>query len=408
VSLSRKYFVCHCLFVKVYLFVNVYHPRNQLIDLCLCSRLAFFFWGMATGALHQEAGGRTVSVLTTILWLLVVPLEIGAYARLSTKSATGTVSEGPWNAMRAECNAMAFWRREELESSGFSAQEDASLVFSRLPQKHRTALQELETKIPEAVGLVFFLGYLKHHDWNSEAGALYGGKWRETPRAIDNFSPYMLYPPGYDGPDGCVVCLEDMKGDGEGDHCCAPTDNIGMVWGSEMMMMQRQVEYALSRAMNYVNQDACPCIGSLPGVGDKPRHGSRPTFRFPARMPRLCLRGGGGDKTRLAVRKAKGPACTPRKNKPQRKSRLKESVVARTNRKITTQIIRRGMLRSNLRLEATGERQGMKLVSTNSASDKRLNLPSPQPGERYLQRLKSIASGRRVVKGGSLGKSRRK
>jgi hypothetical protein len=66
------------------------------------------------------------------------------------------------------------------------------------------------------------------------------------------------------------------------------------------------------------------------------------------------------------------------------------------------------MLRSNLRLEATGERQGMKLVSTNSASDKRLNLPSPQPGERYLQRLKSIASGRRVVKGGSLGKSRRK
>ena len=120
------------------------------------------------------------------------------------------------------------------------------------------------------------------------------------------------------------------------------------------------------------------------------------------------LRGGGGDKTRLAVRKAKGPACTPRKNKPQRRSRLKESVVARTNRKITTQIIRRGMLRSNLRLEATGERQGMKLVSTNSASDKRLNLPSPQPGERYLQRLKSIASGRRVVKGGSLGKSSRK
>ena len=38
----------------------------------------------------------------------------------------------------------------------------------------------------------------------------------------------------------------------------------------------------------------------------------------------LCLRGGGGDNARLAVRKVKGPAWTPRKNKPERKSRRNE------------------------------------------------------------------------------------
>jgi hypothetical protein len=75
-----------------------------------------------------------------------------------------------------------------------------------------TMLQELESKFPSA-GRGVLLGYLKHRDWNSEeAGAQYEGtlEWQKTlpPRTINNFSPYMLYPPGCDGPDGCVVCLE--------------------------------------------------------------------------------------------------------------------------------------------------------------------------------------------------------
>ena len=38
---------------------------------------------------------------------------------------------------------MAFWRKKESESCDVSAQEDASFVISKLPQKHRNALQEL-------------------------------------------------------------------------------------------------------------------------------------------------------------------------------------------------------------------------------------------------------------------------
>jgi hypothetical protein len=37
---------------------------------------------------------------------------------------------------------MAFWRKKESESCDVSAQEDASFVISKLPQKHRNALQE--------------------------------------------------------------------------------------------------------------------------------------------------------------------------------------------------------------------------------------------------------------------------
>lgn len=48
---------------------------------------------------------------------------------------------------------------------------------------------------------------------------------------------------------------------------------------------------------------------------------------------------------------------------------------ARANRKITNAIHRRAALGSNLRLEAGGERVGIRLVTSNSASDQRLNLP---------------------------------
>ena len=91
-------------------------------------------------------------------------------------------------------------------------------------------------------------------------------------------------------------------------------------------------------------------------------------------------------------------------------TRIHPGVVARTNRKITTMLHKRATLRSNLRLEATGGqlKNNFKLMSTPSASDKRLNIPSPQPGDRYLQRLKSISNGRKRAKGGSLGKSKRR
>ena len=91
-------------------------------------------------------------------------------------------------------------------------------------------------------------------------------------------------------------------------------------------------------------------------------------------------------------------------------TRIHPGVVARANRKITTMLHKRATLRSNLRLEATGGqlKNNFKLMSTPSASDKRLNIPSPEPGDRYLQRLKSISNGRKRAKGGSLGKSKRR
>ena len=48
---------------------------------------------------------------------------------------------------------------------------------------------------------------------------------------------------------------------------------------------------------------------------------------------------------------------------------------ARANRKITVMLHKRATLRSNLRLEACGEKIGMKLTTTNSATGKRMNIP---------------------------------
>ncbi|KAJ1483882.1 hypothetical protein T484DRAFT_1949024, partial [Baffinella frigidus] len=53
----------------------------------------------------------------------------------------------------------------------------------------------------------------------------------------------------------------------------------------------------------------------------------------------LSLRGGGGPpKVRSAVRKVAGKAYTSTKNKPEKRSRLNETVVERANRRITTHL----------------------------------------------------------------------
>ena len=135
----------------------------------------------------------------------------------------------------------------------------------------------------------------------------------------------------------------------------------------------------------------------LRDAAPRPPHTRTPAT--PARGVQTRLTLARGVQTRLAVRKVKGPVCTPRKNRPERRSRLKESVVvslslpilfgrhrmrmtpctpeqARTNRKITTMLHKRAILRANMRAEATGDRlSGMTLVSTRSSSDTRLNIP---------------------------------
>ena len=140
----------------------------------------------------------------------------------------------------------------------------------------------------------------------------------------------------------------------------------------------------------------CPRV-MLRDAAPRPPHTRTPAT--PARGVQTRLTLARGVQTRLAVRKVKGPVCTPRKNRPERRSRLKESVVvslslpilfgrhrmrmtpctpeqARTNRKITTMLHKRAILRANMRAEATGDRlSGMTLVSTRSSSDTRLNIP---------------------------------
>jgi hypothetical protein len=87
----------------------------------------------------------------------------------------------------------------------------------QLPAKHSAALEEMARRFPDA-GRGVLMGYLKNRDWRvEEAVAQYDGtlRWQQTspPGTIADFAPMMMTPPGCGGPDGCIVCLEDMKGD---------------------------------------------------------------------------------------------------------------------------------------------------------------------------------------------------
>jgi len=171
------------------------------------------------------------------------------------------------------------------------AAEAGADVFEALPAKHRALLEQLEAKYPDA-GRGVLLGYLKHRDWNvSEACAQFEATalWRKSlPKtSIADVAPFMLYPPGCEGPDGCIVCLEDMKGDCARDHKGRPIiANIGMVWGGAVAM-QRQVDYAIQRALLYI--DKTQEVGVCNVVEVIPRKGCRPTFRFPDKDVRSIL-----------------------------------------------------------------------------------------------------------------------
>ena len=80
--------------------------------------------------------------------------------------------------------------------------------------------------------------------------------WRKafkTPTILD-CAPFLRIPEGNSGPDGCVVCLEDMKGDCARDLRGRPiVASIGMLHGSAKEM-QSQMVYATNRALLYAQK----------------------------------------------------------------------------------------------------------------------------------------------------------
>jgi len=109
---------------------------------------------------------------------------------------------------------------------------------------------------------------------------------------------------------------------------------------------------------------------------------------------------------RLAVRKRKGTPFTARKNRPSMRSTKNLSVVEQANNKITKHIHARIEHVAAQRAGAAGEKLSIVIRNQRSGGAKRLNMPSNEPGAKYMQRVRSLAGQKRI--GGSVGKSKRR
>jgi hypothetical protein len=103
-----------------------------------------------------------------------------------------------------------------------------------------------------------------------------------TPSIVD-IAPFLRVPEGSKGPDGCIVCLEDGKGDCARDKHGRPILlSCGMQYGSSIEM-QLQMVYSMNRALQY-----CPpgmLQSSTVVIEVAPRNSSgRTTFRFPDKV----------------------------------------------------------------------------------------------------------------------------
>mmetsp|Transcript_47925 Transcript_47925/g.74848 ORF Transcript_47925/g.74848 Transcript_47925/m.74848 type:complete len:115 (+) Transcript_47925:671-1015(+) len=112
---------------------------------------------------------------------------------------------------------------------------------------------------------------------------------------------------------------------------------------------------------------------------------------------------------RLAVRRKVGPKTTFRKNRPQPKNRKNENVVQQVNRKITKHINARNENIAMMKATGFGENVGaLAIRQTRTAAERRLNLPQVRPGDKYMQKIRSLAGNTKAVKGGRLGKAKKK
>lgn len=147
-----------------------------------------------------------------------------------------------------------------------------------LSDTQRLALQHLKEQFP-AIADGELLGYLKVRNWHVadavmqlQASQAWEGSISPT---IADVACFMR-----GAPDGCIVCLEDMKGDCARDALGRPIVlSIGMLHGS-LYEQKQQMVYALRRARHYYKNDAqihsnCVVIEVIP------RPGAKATFRFP-------------------------------------------------------------------------------------------------------------------------------
>lgn len=152
-------------------------------------------------------------------------------------------------------------------------------------------LAELKLRFPEARSGEL-LGYLHIRSGSiDEAASQYKSSraWRfsfPVPTILD-CAPFLRIPEGSEGPDGCIVCLEDMRGDCARDKRGRPiVASIGMLHGTANEM-QKQMTYAMNRALLYAAEGELE--GQCSVVEVVPRAGANPTFRFPDAAVRTVL-----------------------------------------------------------------------------------------------------------------------
>ena len=135
-------------------------------------------------------------------------------------------------------------------------------------------------------------GYLKMRKGDArEAESQYRSTlaWRASrrPVTIADVAPFMRSANGASGPDGCVVCLEDMKGGCHRDRKGRPiVASIGMMHGTPKEM-QEQMTYALDRAMLYSKPGQLQAQCSVVDVNGP--EGATKTFRFPDKPARSVM-----------------------------------------------------------------------------------------------------------------------
>jgi len=156
---------------------------------------------------------------------------------------------------------------------------------------YEAKLKELQTLFPDARSGEL-LGYLQIRNGSvDEAASQYKSTraWRTgfpSPTILD-CAPFLRIPEGNSGPDGCVVCLEDMQGDCARDKRGRPiVASIGMLHGTAKEM-QSQMVYATNRALLYAKEGELEAQCSVIEV--VPRTGANPTFRFPDTAVRTVL-----------------------------------------------------------------------------------------------------------------------
>lgn len=90
-----------------------------------------------------------------------------------------------------------------------------------------------------------------------------------------------------------------------------------------------------------------------------------------------------------------------------KRSRKNLGVVEQANDKISKHIHARIENIAAQRAGASGEKLKLAVRTQRSNMDRKMNMPSSQPGDKYVQKIRSLG-GMGVRKGGSVGKSKRR